>query len=73
MPTAPRSRSDLDLTRIDWTKVDATTDEDIARQVAEDSDAAPLFTAEEIRAAGRRIAPDSIAPPRDLLPGPKSN
>jgi putative transcriptional regulator len=66
MPTASRSRSDLDLSRIDWTKVDATTDEDIARQVAEDADTAPLFTAEEIQAAGRRIASDSIEDVRAL-------
>ncbi|CAA7626645.1 DNA-binding transcriptional regulator [Magnetospirillum sp. SS-4] len=32
----------------DWSKVDATTDEDIARQVAEDPDLAPLMTAEQI-------------------------
>jgi putative transcriptional regulator len=66
MPTVPHSRSDLDLTRIDWTKVDATTDEDITRHVAEDSDTAPLFTAEEIRVAGRRIAPDNIEDVRAL-------
>ena len=32
----------------DWAKVDATTDEDIERQVAEDPDLAPLMTEGEI-------------------------
>lgn len=35
----------------DWTKVDAMTDEDIARQVAENPDAAPILTDEESGAA----------------------
>ena len=56
MPTAPHSRSDLDLTKVDWRQVDATSDEAIAQQAAEDADTAPVFTAEEILAAGRRIA-----------------
>jgi len=59
MPTAPRSRSELDLSKIDWSRVDRTTDEEIARQAAEDEDTAPLFTAEEILAAGRRLAPEA--------------
>ena len=66
MPTAPHSRSDLDLTKVDWRQVDATSDEAIAQQVAEDSDAAPVFTAEEILAAGRRIAIDDVEDVRSL-------
>jgi putative transcriptional regulator len=66
MPTAPSSRSDLDLAKIDWQRVDATTDEDIARQVAADADTAPLFTADEILAAGRRIVPDEVEDVRAL-------
>jgi putative transcriptional regulator len=66
MPTAPHSRSELDLARIDWHRVDATTDEDIARQAAEDADTAPVFTAEEILAAGRRIEPDAVEDVRAL-------
>lgn len=66
MPTAPSSRSDLDLAKIDWRRVDATTDEDIARQVATDTDTAPLFTADEILAAGRRIVPDEVEDVRAL-------
>ena len=57
MPTAACSRSDLDLSKIDWTKVDAATDEEIARQAAEDADTAPIFSPAEILAAGQRIEP----------------
>ncbi|HEX3410328.1 MAG TPA: BrnA antitoxin family protein [Stellaceae bacterium] len=35
------------ISRTDWAKVDATTDEDIARQIAEDPDTAPEWTAED--------------------------
>jgi putative transcriptional regulator len=66
MPTAPFSRSDLDLAKADWRRVDATTDEDIARQAAVDADTAPLFTPDEILAAGRRIVPDDVEDVRAL-------
>ena len=66
MPTAPYSRSDLDLTKLDWRRVDATTDDEIARQATEDLDSAPLFTAAEILAAGRRIEPEAIDDVRTL-------
>jgi putative transcriptional regulator len=36
---------------IDWARVDATTDEDIAAQVAGDPDAAPLLSDDEIERA----------------------
>ena len=66
MPTAPYSRSDLDLARVDRSRVDATTDEEIARQATDDPDSAPLFTAAEILAAGRRIEPEAIDDVRAL-------
>ena len=66
MPTAPHSRSELDLARIDWRRVDTATDDDIARQAAEDPDTAPVFTAAEILAAGRRIEPDAVEDVRAL-------
>ncbi|HTW73019.1 MAG TPA: hypothetical protein VME47_24290, partial [Acetobacteraceae bacterium] len=66
MPTTPSSRSDLDLAKIDWRLVDATTDEEIARQVATDADTAPVFTADEIVAAGRRIVPAAVEDVRAL-------
>ena len=66
MPTAPHSRAELDLGKVDWQRVDATTDEEIARQVAADADTAPLFSAEEILAAGRRIEPEAVDDVRAL-------
>lgn len=41
---------------IDWARIDAMTDEDIARQVAENPDAAPIMTPAQIRAARVRHA-----------------
>jgi putative transcriptional regulator len=55
MPTGARSRSDLDLAKIDWSRFDATTDEEIDRQIAEDLDTAPVFSAEEFATAGQPI------------------
>ncbi len=66
MRTERRFRSELDLSKVDWRRVDATTDEEIAHQAADDRDTAPVFTAEEILAAGRRVAPDEIENVRAL-------
>jgi hypothetical protein len=68
----------------DWTRVDATTDEEIARQIAEDPDTAPELTGEMLRDAylvvnGVRIpfheapvvAPDGL-PPDDQAPAPRT-
>jgi hypothetical protein len=60
MPTVPHSRRDLDVAKVDWRQVDATRDAVIARQAAEDRDTAPVFTAAEILAAGRRIPADKV-------------
>jgi len=60
MPTAPRSRSELDLATVDWRRIDETGEEAIARQAAEDSDTAPVLTPEELLAIGRRIATDEV-------------
>ena|SRR5438045_4305466 len=53
-----RSRADLDLGKIDWARIDATTDADIARQISEDPDTAPIFSAKQIAAARRVRAAD---------------
>jgi putative transcriptional regulator len=66
MPTEPCSHSDLDLARIDWQRVDAATDEEIARQAEADADTAPVLAAEKIIAAGRRIRPEDVADVRAL-------
>jgi putative transcriptional regulator len=66
MPTAPRSRSEMDLTRVDWHRIDATDEETIARQAAEDGDTAPVLTPEEILTAGRRVSTDAVEDVRAL-------
>jgi putative transcriptional regulator len=66
MPTASHSRSELDLAKIDWRRVDATTEDEIARQATDDADTAPLFSSEEILAAGRRIEPEAVDDVRAL-------
>jgi len=40
-----------EMQKIDWAAVDAQTDEDIARNVAQDPDAAPILTEAETTAA----------------------
>jgi uncharacterized DUF497 family protein len=49
--------------KTDWARVDAMTDEDIARAVAEDPDAAPLLTDEQLAEAKvvRSTSPPSAA------------
>ena len=56
MPTGPRSRSELDLTKVDWHRIDATDDQTIARQAEEDPDTVRVLTPDEILAVGRRVA-----------------
>ena len=50
----------------DWARVDAMTDEDIARAVADDPDAAPLLTDEQL-AEMRVVWPVDIAATRRRL------
>ena len=52
--------------KTDWARVDAMTDEDIARAVAEDPDAAPLLTDEQL-AAAKTVRPVDIAATRRRL------
>lgn len=66
MPTASRSRSELDLAQIDWRKFDATDDETIARQAAWDPDTAPVIGAGELLSVGRRVTADEIEDVRAL-------
>ena len=40
---------DLAPTQTDWNYLRTATDEDIARAVADDPDAAPIYTAEEMK------------------------
>ncbi len=43
------TKTELASTQTDWKRLRSMTDEDIARAVADDPDAAPLYTAEELK------------------------
>ena len=43
MPIVRRTRADLDLSKVDWQRVAATTDREIAKQIAADPDTALIF------------------------------
>lgn len=47
--TTAATKADLAPTQTDWKRLRSMTDEDIARAVADDPDAAPLHTAEELK------------------------
>lgn len=47
--TASLKKTDLIPTQTDWKRLRSITDEEIARAVADDPDAAPIFTAEELK------------------------
>jgi uncharacterized protein (DUF4415 family) len=48
-----KAEAEAHLKDVDWSKIDAITDEDIARQIAEDPDAAPELTKEWFTGATR--------------------
>ena len=51
---------------VDWAAIDAITDDDIARQVAENPDAAPLMTEDEIAEKFRTGAARWVDPALDV-------
>jgi putative transcriptional regulator len=55
-----RTRADLDLSKVDWQRVAATTDRVIAKQIAADPDTAPIFSARELSRA-KRVVPAPAA------------
>ena len=57
MPIVRRTRADLDLSKVDWQRVAATTDREIAKQIAADPDTAPIFSARELSRAKRVVPP----------------
>jgi putative transcriptional regulator len=61
MPIVRRTRADLDLSKVDWSKVSRADEKRIAEQAAGDPDTAPLFTGDEL-ARARRVVP-MIKPP----------
>lgn len=56
MPIVRRTRSEVDLSKVDWSKVARTTDRAIDAQIAADADTAPIFTDREL-ARARRVVP----------------
>ena len=60
MPIVRRTRADLDLSKVDWQRVAATTDRAIAKQIAADPDTAPIFSARELSRA-KRVVPAPAA------------
>lgn len=55
MSIVRHTRDTFDPKSLDWTRVDATTDDDIDEQVAGDADTAPPPTPTEIRAMRERL------------------
>ena len=66
MSIVRKRRDEADLSRVDWAKVRATTDEDIARMAAEDPDTPPPATDEEMARARWVVptpSPDDVRDP----------
>jgi uncharacterized protein (DUF4415 family) len=57
----PKTAGKLDLDKIDWARIDATTDAEIDRQIAEDPDTAPIADDEFYRKA-RLVLPEPKTP-----------
>jgi hypothetical protein len=74
VPTIARSRKRHERTgRVDWAKVDATTEADIARQIAEDPNTAPELTEEALDRAVI-VSPDGTRTPyRERVPRSRSS
>jgi putative transcriptional regulator len=70
MPIVQRTRSDLDISKIDWKALVATTDAQIDAQIAGDHDTAPIFTSEELATAKHIVplmSPDDVKAIRQRL------
>ncbi|HEY8949926.1 MAG TPA: helix-turn-helix domain-containing protein [Rhizomicrobium sp.] len=59
MPIVRRTRADVNLSKVDWTRVARTSEKEIAAQIASDSDTAPVFTDAELKRARRVIPPSA--------------
>lgn len=69
MPTSERSRRrHAGKGRVDWAKVDATTEDDIVRQIAEDPDTAPELTEEALDRAVIVARDGTRTPYRERVP-----
>ena len=54
------ARTDVDLSKIEWALLAATTDVEIERQIAANPDTAPIFTTEELERARRVVPSDTV-------------
>lgn len=63
MTIVRRSRSEIDLSKLDLAILDRVTDAEIDAQIADDLDTAPVFTPEEL-ARARRVTP--VLDPQDI-------
>ncbi len=59
MTIVRRTRAEVDLSKIDWARLAATTDAEIERQIVADPDTAPIFTTDELERA-RRVVPSPL-------------
>jgi putative transcriptional regulator len=66
MPIVRRTRADLDLSKVDWQRLAATTDREIAEQIAADPDTAPIFSARELKRAKRVVPPPAADDVRSI-------
>ena len=61
MPIVRRTRAAVDLTKVDWNRVNRTTDAEIDAQIAADPDTSAVWTDAELADARRVIpSPDDI-------------
>jgi hypothetical protein len=62
MTIVRRSRADVDLSKIDWSRLEGVDDATIEAQIIGDPETAPIFTSEELARARRVIAsePDAV-------------
>jgi putative transcriptional regulator len=58
--TRKQIEESFDLARFDWSKVDAATDEDIDRMIAEDPDTAPDMSAADLSRARLVVPPGDV-------------
>lgn len=56
MPIVRRTRADVNLSKVDWSRVARTSDRQIAAQIEADKETAPVFTDAELKRA-RRVVP----------------
>jgi len=60
MRTVRRTRADVNLSKVDWSRVSRTSEKEIAAQIAADADTAPIFSDAELKRARRVIPPSRV-------------